>query len=67
MFPGVGKPEFPLNVLADFAGGGLMCVTGILLALMERHQSGRGQVVNSDMVSSNYLVCLLASWANCDV
>lgn len=45
-----GKPSFPLNLLADFAGGGLMCTLGILLALIERGKSGRGQVVEADMV-----------------
>lgn len=44
-----GKPSFPLNLLADFAGGGLMCALGILLALIERGKSGRGQVVEADM------------------
>ncbi|KAH9945255.1 CoA-transferase family III [Epithele typhae] len=51
MLPGEGKPEFPLNIMADFAAGGLMCATGILLALMERSKSGLGQIVNSDMTS----------------
>ncbi|KAF9468153.1 CoA-transferase family III [Collybia nuda] len=51
MLPGPDKPRFPLNLLADFAGGGLICVLGILLALIERGKSGRGQVVNADMVS----------------
>ncbi|TBU32493.1 CoA-transferase family III [Dichomitus squalens] len=51
MFPGEGKPEFPLNLLADFAGGALMCVVGILLALFERTRSGVGQVVDTDMVT----------------
>lgn len=44
-----GAPTFPMNILADFAGGGLMCALGILLALIERGRSGRGQVVNTDM------------------
>ncbi|KAH0832954.1 CoA-transferase family III domain-containing protein [Lanmaoa asiatica] len=52
MLPGTSeKPSFPLNLLADFAGGGLLCATGILLALIERGKSGRGQVINADMVS----------------
>ncbi|RPD61093.1 CoA-transferase family III [Lentinus tigrinus ALCF2SS1-7] len=51
MLPGEGKPTFPLNILADFAGGGAMCAMGILLALVERNRSGLGQVVNTDMVS----------------
>ena len=44
------KPTFPLNLLADFAGGGIMCAVGILLALIDRGNTGRGQVVNTDMV-----------------
>jgi alpha-methylacyl-CoA racemase len=44
------KPTFPLNLIADFAGGGLLCANGILLAMIERGRSGRGQVVNVDMV-----------------
>lgn len=44
------KPNFPLNLIADFAGGGLLCANGILLALIERGRSGRGQIVNVDMV-----------------
>lgn len=38
------------GVLADFAGGGMICVQGILLALIERARSGRGQVIVTDMV-----------------
>ncbi|KAG6819727.1 hypothetical protein H0H93_009250 [Arthromyces matolae] len=49
MLPGIDKPSFPLNLLADFAGGGMACVLGILLALIERGKSGRGQVVDTDM------------------
>lgn len=53
MLPGTSeKPSFPLNLLGDFAGGGLLCATGILLALIERGKSGRGQVVNADMVTN---------------
>lgn len=53
MLPGtVDKPTFPLNLMADFAGGGVMCAVGILLALIERGRTGRGQVVNADMVKS---------------
>ncbi|KAI0035416.1 CoA-transferase family III domain-containing protein [Vararia minispora EC-137] len=52
LLPGTpDKPTFPLNLLADFAGGGLTCAMGIVLALMERVRSGRGQVVEADMVS----------------
>lgn len=50
ILPGHGKPNFPLNILADLAGGGLLCALLILLALIEREKIGRGQVVNADMV-----------------
>jgi len=53
MLPGETKPSFPLNLLADFAGGGAMSVLGILAALISRSHIGRGQVVEVDMVSGS--------------
>ncbi|KAF9172274.1 hypothetical protein BGX21_005174 [Mortierella sp. AD011] len=44
------KPAFPINLLADFAGGGLMCALGILIALHERTRSNKGQVVDAAMI-----------------
>lgn len=44
------KPLPPCNLLGDFAGGGMLCAFGILLALVERHTSGRGQVVDAAML-----------------
>lgn len=44
------KPLPPCNLLGDFAGGGMLCALGILLALMERTKSGQGQVVDAAMV-----------------
>lgn len=44
------KPLPPCNFLGDFAGGGLICALGILLALMEREKSGRGQIIDSAML-----------------
>ena len=46
-------PNPPANVLADFAGGGLICAFGILAALLSRAQTGRGQVVNANMVDGS--------------
>lgn len=43
------KPTAPVNILADMAGGGLMCAFGILTALLERERSGLGQVVDASM------------------
>ncbi|XP_030884045.1 alpha-methylacyl-CoA racemase [Leptonychotes weddellii] len=43
------NPYPPLNLLADFGGGGLMCTLGILMALFERTRSGKGQVIDASM------------------
>ena len=51
------KPLPPANILGDFAGGGATLYQGILLALIERGRSGKGQVVEANMVDgSAYLV-----------
>jgi alpha-methylacyl-CoA racemase len=44
------KPLPPCNLLGDFAGGGMLCAMGILLALIERNNSGKGQIVDAAMV-----------------
>ncbi|XP_029921989.1 alpha-methylacyl-CoA racemase [Myripristis murdjan] len=44
------NPYAPLNLVADFAGGGLTCALGIVLALLERTVSGKGQVIDTSMV-----------------
>lgn len=44
------RPLPPCNILGDFAGGGLLCALGILLALIERSRSGQGQVVDAAML-----------------
>lgn len=43
-------PAAPLNIIADFAAGGLTAVTGILAALFERGASGRGQFIDAAMI-----------------
>jgi alpha-methylacyl-CoA racemase len=48
------NPYFPANILGDFAGGGLMCVTGILMAIIERQRSGEGQVIDANLVRNTY-------------
>lgn len=44
------RPLPPCNILGDFAGGGMLCAMGILLALIERSKSGKGQIVDAAMV-----------------
>ena len=43
-------PPPPLNLVADFGGGTMFLVFGILSALFERSKSGLGQVVDAAMV-----------------
>lgn len=44
------KPLPPVNVLADFGGGAMYLLVGLLSALHERQVSRRGQVVDAAMV-----------------
>lgn len=41
------KPVPPLNLIGDYAGGSLFLVMGMLAALNERNQSGKGQVIDA--------------------
>ncbi len=52
-------PTIPMNIIADFAGGGLHAAYGILLALLARERTGRGQYV--DIAMSDGVLYLLAS------
>jgi len=45
-----GPPSIPLNLTADFGGGGAYLAMGLLAALLETGRSGTGQVVNAAMV-----------------
>lgn len=48
-----GSPEQPLppaNLLADFGGGSMFLLVGVLAALLERERTGVGQVVDAAMV-----------------
>lgn len=44
-----GAPFPPVNLLADFAGGSILCVMGIMMALHSRSSSGNGQVVDAGL------------------
>jgi alpha-methylacyl-CoA racemase len=60
------RPLPPCNLLGDFAGGGMLCAMGILLAVIERNRSGKGQVVDSAMLDgatslSTFFFALLAN------
>ncbi|MBE9539040.1 MAG: CoA transferase [Proteobacteria bacterium] len=44
------KPVLPLNLVGDMGGGGMLLVTGVLAALLETANSGKGQVIDVAMV-----------------
>jgi crotonobetainyl-CoA:carnitine CoA-transferase CaiB-like acyl-CoA transferase len=47
------RPLPPLNLVGDFGGGGMLLVTGVLAALLERERSGLGQVIDVAMVDGS--------------
>ncbi len=53
------KPAIPLNILADYAGGGTMAAFSIATALLARDLIGRGQFI--DLALSDGVLYLLAS------
>lgn len=44
------KPLAPVNLFGDFAGGGMLCALGIVMALYERTRSDEGQAIDAAMV-----------------
>jgi crotonobetainyl-CoA:carnitine CoA-transferase CaiB-like acyl-CoA transferase len=52
-------PAIPMNIIADFAGGGMHAAYGILAALFARERTGAGQYV--DIAMSDGVLYLLAS------
>jgi len=45
-----GPPVAPLNLVADFGGGGMLLAFGMVCGLLEAQRSGEGQVVDAAMV-----------------
>ena len=43
-------PSVPLNLVGDYAGGSLYLAFGLLAAILQARQSGRGQVVDAAIV-----------------
>ncbi len=51
-------PAIPLNIIADYAGGGMHAAIGILGALLARRKTGRGQHI--DVAMTDGVVSLFA-------
>jgi len=47
------RPVPPLNLVGDFGGGSMFLLLGILSALWERQNSGKGQVVDAAMIDGS--------------
>jgi alpha-methylacyl-CoA racemase len=56
------RPVLPLNLVADFGGGSMLLLVGVLAALWEARASGRGQVVDAAMVDGASLLMQM-TWA----
>ena len=54
-----GPPAIPANLLGDYAGGGMHAALGILVALIARERTGRGQ--NVDISMTDGVLTLLAA------
>lgn len=62
--PPDGKPTPPLNLIGDFGGGGMLLAFGMVCALFETQQSGKGQVVDAAMVDGTaaLMASVYGSW-----
>jgi alpha-methylacyl-CoA racemase len=49
-------PVVPLNLVADFGGGGMLLVVGVLSALLQARATGEGDVVDAAMVDGASLL-----------
>ncbi|WP_165324665.1 CaiB/BaiF CoA transferase family protein [Rhizorhabdus phycosphaerae] len=64
MGPHDGPPVPPINLAANFGGGGMMMLSGILAALVERSTSDRGQVVDAAMLDgASLLMTQIFAWS----
>ena len=50
------RPLFPLNLLGDYGGGGMLLAFGIVCGLLEARASGHGQVLDAAMVDGAALL-----------
>ena len=53
-------PAIPINIVADFAGGGLMAAFAICLAVIAREKTGRGQNVDISMSDGVFSLMTMA-------
>ena len=61
-----GRPAIPMNLIADYAGGGLASTIAILAAVIAREKTGRGQYLDIAMTENVFYMLgpLLADYFN---
>ena len=70
----MGRPDSPppppLNLVGDYGGGTMFLIMGVLAALVERNQSGKGQVVDAaitegtaNLMTLFYTMSSLGQWS----
>jgi alpha-methylacyl-CoA racemase len=50
------KPIFPLNLVGDFGGGGMLLAFGMVCGLLDAQRSGEGQVIDAAMVDGSAIL-----------
>jgi alpha-methylacyl-CoA racemase len=53
------RPLFPLNLVGDYGGGGMLLAFGVVCAVLEARTSGLGQVVDASMVEGSAVLSTL--------
>ena len=53
------RPPVPLNLIADYGGGGMLLAVGMLSALMHSQKTGEGQVVDAAMIDGSSMLMSL--------
>jgi alpha-methylacyl-CoA racemase len=53
------KPAFPLNLVGDYGGGGMLLAFGVLAGVLSARATGKGQVVDAAMVDGTALLSTL--------
>lgn len=53
------RPVFPINLLGDYGGGGMLLAFGVVCGILEARWSGQGQVIDAAMVDGVALLSTL--------
>jgi alpha-methylacyl-CoA racemase len=53
------RPMFPLNLVGDYGGGGMLLALGVVCAVLHARATGEGQVVDAAMVDGSSMLATL--------